>query len=204
MELCVVGSSAADPPDRCLRFELCEPLPGCLFCNCIIITSTINLTHHFTSLFPHAPFVHEQQANLFSRQLHLQPNKGRFKFTEEEQMYWTILWHVHSTMNNAGLRGLEEVVTIGNGMGLFQIVATRLGDDGDPLPAYLCPPSSHLTAQPVEFPKRTCSYLNQSDFPRFVVEKRRLASFEQVSLDPRAHVAYGLRRTQDRGSTSCS
>ncbi|KAJ1364239.1 hypothetical protein KIN20_024287 [Parelaphostrongylus tenuis] len=98
----------------------------------------------------------------------------RFEFTEEEQMYWTILRHAHSTMNNGGLRGLEElqyvdsdvqdnleklanekqtdeaaaisqqrknqkekddpgrgniIVMIGNGMGMFQIVATKGGDD---------------------------------------------------------------------------
>ncbi|KAJ1360944.1 hypothetical protein KIN20_020072 [Parelaphostrongylus tenuis] len=33
----------------------------------------------------------------------------RFEFTKEEQMYWTILRHAHSTMNNGGLRGLEEL-----------------------------------------------------------------------------------------------
>ncbi|KAJ1371223.1 hypothetical protein KIN20_033134 [Parelaphostrongylus tenuis] len=33
----------------------------------------------------------------------------RFKLTEEEQIYWTILRHAHSTINNGGLRGLEEL-----------------------------------------------------------------------------------------------
>uniref|UniRef100_A0A1I7XBC8 MarR family transcriptional regulator n=1 Tax=Heterorhabditis bacteriophora TaxID=37862 RepID=A0A1I7XBC8_HETBA len=32
-----------------------------------------------------------------------------FEFTEEEQMYWTVLRHAHAEMNHDGLRGLEEV-----------------------------------------------------------------------------------------------
>ncbi|KAJ1364823.1 hypothetical protein KIN20_024997 [Parelaphostrongylus tenuis] len=55
----------------------------------------------------------------------------RFKLTEEEQIYWTILRHAHSTINNGGLRGLEEIAMIGNRMGMLQIVATKGGDDED-------------------------------------------------------------------------
>lgn len=33
----------------------------------------------------------------------------RFELTEEEQMYWTILRHAHSSMNSAGIRGLQEL-----------------------------------------------------------------------------------------------
>ncbi|KAJ1362076.1 hypothetical protein KIN20_021490 [Parelaphostrongylus tenuis] len=39
----------------------------------------------------------------------IKKDPNRFEFTEEEQMYWAILWHAHSTMNNGGLRGLEEL-----------------------------------------------------------------------------------------------
>ncbi|KAK6060223.1 hypothetical protein COOONC_02127 [Cooperia oncophora] len=33
----------------------------------------------------------------------------RFELTDEEQLYWTVLRHAHSTMNEAGFRGLEEL-----------------------------------------------------------------------------------------------
>ncbi|ETN87166.1 hypothetical protein NECAME_00025 [Necator americanus] len=105
----------------------------------------------------------------------IQKDPTRFEFTEEEQMYWTILRHAHATINNGGLRGLEElqyvdsdvednleelankkqndeaavlseqrksqkdgdgfgngqmIVMIGNGMGMFQIVASNGVDEG--------------------------------------------------------------------------
>ncbi|CAI2358218.1 unnamed protein product [Caenorhabditis sp. 36 PRJEB53466] len=36
-------------------------------------------------------------------------NPTRFEFTEEEQMYWTILRHAHDQFNNKGIRALEEL-----------------------------------------------------------------------------------------------
>lgn len=33
----------------------------------------------------------------------------RFEFTDEEQLYWTVLRHAHAKINEEGLRGLEEV-----------------------------------------------------------------------------------------------
>ncbi|VDO21150.1 unnamed protein product [Haemonchus placei] len=33
----------------------------------------------------------------------------RFELTDEEQLYWTVLRHAHSSMNDAGFRGLEEL-----------------------------------------------------------------------------------------------
>ncbi|PIO77262.1 hypothetical protein TELCIR_00628 [Teladorsagia circumcincta] len=54
----------------------------------------------------------------------------RFELTEEEQLYWTVLRHAHSAMNEGGFRGLEEVVMIGNGMGMFQIISSNNEDEG--------------------------------------------------------------------------
>lgn len=98
----------------------------------------------------------------------------RFEFTDEEQMYWTVLRHAHAQLNNGGQRGLEElqyidsdveetlehladekqreeaahiqedrkhkkgqgrgdgqvVFMVGNGMGMFQLVATNGVDEG--------------------------------------------------------------------------
>ncbi|VDM76164.1 unnamed protein product [Strongylus vulgaris] len=98
-----------------------------------------------------------------------------FEFTDEEQMYWTVLRHAHAAINHGGLRGLEElqyvdsdvednleqlankkqndeavalteqrknnkdsdglgngqlIFMIGNGMGMFQIVASNGADEG--------------------------------------------------------------------------
>ncbi|KHJ94297.1 hypothetical protein OESDEN_05779 [Oesophagostomum dentatum] len=39
----------------------------------------------------------------------IQKDPTRFEFTEEEQMYWTVLRHAHAAINNGGLRGLEEL-----------------------------------------------------------------------------------------------
>lgn len=39
----------------------------------------------------------------------IQKNPTRFDFTDEEQMYWTILRHAHDQYNKKGLRALEEV-----------------------------------------------------------------------------------------------
>ncbi|CAJ0609161.1 unnamed protein product [Cylicocyclus nassatus] len=105
----------------------------------------------------------------------IQKDPTRFEFTDEEQMYWTILRHAHAAINNGGLRGLEElqyvdsdvednleqlankkqndeavalteqkknnmdgdglgngqlIFMIGNGMGMFQIVASSGTDEG--------------------------------------------------------------------------
>ncbi|CAJ0576757.1 unnamed protein product, partial [Mesorhabditis spiculigera] len=104
----------------------------------------------------------------------------RFDFTDEEQMYWTILRHAHDNMNKNAMRGLEElqyidddvedkleeiadekqkaeaeaikadrqkldkehghphhgggggniVFMVGNGMGMFQIMANNGADEG--------------------------------------------------------------------------
>ncbi|KJH42347.1 hypothetical protein DICVIV_11658 [Dictyocaulus viviparus] len=98
----------------------------------------------------------------------------RFEFTDEEKMYWTVLRHAHSSINNGGIRGLEElqyidsnvqdnleklanqkqndeaaainqqrenkeakdfeqgqfILMVGNGMGMFQIVASSSHDEG--------------------------------------------------------------------------
>ncbi|WKY16115.1 hypothetical protein Q1695_001081 [Nippostrongylus brasiliensis] len=42
-------------------------------------------------------------------QQNIQKDPTRFELTDEEQMYWTILRHAHSTMNQAGFRGLEDL-----------------------------------------------------------------------------------------------
>ncbi|EYB96609.1 hypothetical protein Y032_0148g2629 [Ancylostoma ceylanicum] len=105
----------------------------------------------------------------------IQKDPTRFEFTEEEQMYWTVLRHAHAAINHGGLRGLEElqyvdsdvednleqlanqkqkdeaaalteqrrnqkdsdgpgngqlIFMIGNGMGMFQIVASNGVDEG--------------------------------------------------------------------------
>lgn len=39
----------------------------------------------------------------------IQKNPTRFEFTDEEQMYWTILRHAHDQFNKKGLRALEEL-----------------------------------------------------------------------------------------------
>lgn len=39
----------------------------------------------------------------------IQKNPTRFDFTDEEQMYWTILRHAHDQYNRKGLRALEEL-----------------------------------------------------------------------------------------------
>ncbi|CAO4387089.1 unnamed protein product [Caenorhabditis nigoni] len=39
----------------------------------------------------------------------IQKNPTRFDFTDEEQMYWTILRHAHDQYNKRGLRALEEL-----------------------------------------------------------------------------------------------
>ncbi|EPB80592.1 hypothetical protein ANCCEY_00306 [Ancylostoma ceylanicum] len=104
----------------------------------------------------------------------IQKDPTRFEFTEEEQMYWTVLRHAHAAINHGGLRGLEElqyvdsdvednleqlanqkqkdeaaalteqrrnqkdsdgpgngqlIFMIGNGMGMFQIVASNGVDE---------------------------------------------------------------------------
>ncbi|VDM54906.1 unnamed protein product [Angiostrongylus costaricensis] len=118
----------------------------------------------------------DESVGLFAPlQQSIKKDPTRFEFTEEEQMYWTILRHAHSAMNNGGLRGLEElqyvdsdvqenleklanqkqsdeaeainqqrkaqeqngeaeqgnfIFMIGNGMGMFQIVASKGDDEG--------------------------------------------------------------------------
>ncbi|EFO98090.1 hypothetical protein CRE_15417 [Caenorhabditis remanei] len=39
----------------------------------------------------------------------IQKNPTRFDFTDEEQMYWTILRHAHDQYNRRGMRALEEL-----------------------------------------------------------------------------------------------
>uniref|UniRef100_A0A0K0D7N5 ERGIC_N domain-containing protein n=1 Tax=Angiostrongylus cantonensis TaxID=6313 RepID=A0A0K0D7N5_ANGCA len=82
-----VDTALFDLPDLDIDMVIATP------CNNLAVVSTM-----------------DESVGLFAPlQQSIKKDPTRFEFTEEEQMYWTVLRHAHSAMNNGGLRGLEEL-----------------------------------------------------------------------------------------------